>query len=86
MTLPAAADDPAHRYLSTACLHGRHDYCNAMVGYQGVKRPAQCKWCSANCECPRHTNPDAPCVGDDKEAARPPCHEGKMTGPQPSVG
>lgn len=40
-----------HRYLSTACLHGEHDYCKAMVGQQGDKRPARCKFCDALCVC-----------------------------------
>ncbi len=43
-----------HVYLSTACLHGEHDYCNSMVGAQGVKRPAQCKFCEATCICECH--------------------------------
>lgn len=43
--------DGKHRYLSTACLHGRHDHCASMVGYQGVKRPGSCKFCDARCCC-----------------------------------
>lgn len=43
-----------HTYLSTACWHKHHDYCNSMVGYQGEKRPAQCKFCSAHCICECH--------------------------------
>lgn len=46
-----------HDYLSTACLHQRHDYCNAMTGVQGTKRPAQCKWCEARCRCDCHVTP-----------------------------
>lgn len=42
-----------HRYLSTACLHGQHDHCLAMVGFAGAKRPAQCKFCEARCVCPQ---------------------------------
>ncbi len=49
-----------HRYLSTACLHGRHDYCASMTGLQGAKRPATCKWCDARCICACHMQP-----GDD---------------------
>lgn len=45
--------DP-HVYLSTACRHERHDYCTAMVGLQGAKRPARCKFCDARCVCPCH--------------------------------
>lgn len=43
-----------HEYLSTACFHGEHDYCAAMVGYQGAKRPARCKFCDAGCVCTCH--------------------------------
>lgn len=43
-----------HEYLSTACLHEQHEYCNAMVGYQGQKRPATCKFCDAKCVCLCH--------------------------------
>lgn len=43
-----------HDYLSTACLHDEHQYCAAMTGYQGAKRPAQCKFCEARCVCPCH--------------------------------
>lgn len=80
MTLPAAGNETAHRYLSTACLHGRHDYCNApTVSRDGTwqaigpsysallgepKTAARCKFCSAPCECPKHADSDAPCVGD----------------------
>lgn len=46
-----------HEYLSTACHHGRHDYCAAMVGVQGEKRPATCKFCDARCVCPCHAGP-----------------------------
>lgn len=49
-----AATTSEHSYLSTACLHHRHDYCEAMVGYQGEKRPAQCKFCEAKCVCRCH--------------------------------
>ncbi len=43
-----------HRYLSTGCLHDRHDYCQSMTGYQGEKRPGKCKFCDAACVCPCH--------------------------------
>jgi hypothetical protein len=45
--------DP-HVYLSTGCLHGHHDYCHAMTGQQGEKRPGRCKFCEARCICPCH--------------------------------
>jgi hypothetical protein len=38
-------------YLSTACLHGLHDYCKAYTGAAGTKIPAQCKFCGAHCRC-----------------------------------
>lgn len=60
----------AHVYLSTACLHGRHDYCNAPTvtrdGQWAVldpsysserdatKAPAACKFCKAPCICRCH--------------------------------
>lgn len=44
----------AHVYLSTGCHHGRHDYCAAMTGWQGEKRPAICKFCPAPCVCRCH--------------------------------
>lgn len=44
----------SHEYLSTGCYHGRHDYCAAMTGYQGEKRPGRCKFCDARCICPCH--------------------------------
>jgi len=40
-----------HTYLSTACLHGEHDYCNSYTGAAGQKRPAECKFCGAPCRC-----------------------------------
>lgn len=43
-----------HVYLSTGCFHGEHTYCASMVGVQGAKRPAQCKFCEARCVCPCH--------------------------------
>lgn len=62
--------EATHDYLSTACHHeaqehatgnpGRaadlHTHCSAMVGYAGIKRPAQCKWCDATCRCPGHND------------------------------
>lgn len=43
-----------HFYVSTGCLHGRHDYCQAQHGRVGPKRPATCKFCGAPCRCPCH--------------------------------
>ena len=44
-----------HDYLSTACLHGRHDYCSGDRRLDGQpKIPARCKWCSAACRCTCH--------------------------------
>lgn len=45
--------DP-HIYLSTACLHGQHLYCQNKVGADGQKKPAECKWCTARCICECH--------------------------------
>lgn len=49
MTLHAS-----HVYLSTACLHGRHDYCQGREGQAGPKEPAVCKFCSSRCVCECH--------------------------------
>lgn len=61
---PSAVDNPslhdpsneAHEYLSTACFHGRHDYCKAQVNvqYGYRKTPAACKFCGARCGCACH--------------------------------
>jgi hypothetical protein len=49
-----------HRYTSTACLHGEHDYCSGTTRQDGSsKTPAQCKFCSAPCECPHHADSPA---------------------------
>lgn len=41
-----------HTYLSTACLHGQHDYCNTSIRDDGgTKVPACCKFCGAPCVC-----------------------------------
>lgn len=45
---------PLHAYLSTACLHGRHERCDSMIGVDGTKRPATCKYCDARCVCAHH--------------------------------
>lgn len=55
----AVAPMPEHEYLSTACLHGEHDYCAATQaedaeGWLFSRRPAQCKFCQAPCVCPCH--------------------------------
>jgi hypothetical protein len=50
-----------HQYLSTACLHGEHGYCQAATGSNGTtqwdKAPASCKFCGAPCTCPCHGEP-----------------------------
>lgn len=47
-----------HEYLSTGCLHGRHDYCQSDKGDNGAvswhKMPGECKFCAAKCTCPCH--------------------------------
>ena len=43
-----------HVYLSTGCLHGRHDYCQGTTGLAGKKRPGECKFCGAKCVCECH--------------------------------
>ena len=46
-----------HIYLSTGCLHDDHDYCQAMTGLAGKKRPGECKHCQAKCVCDCHARP-----------------------------
>lgn len=46
---------PTHEYLSTACLHGKHEHCKAKVNLEGdPKDPACCKWCAEPCVCECH--------------------------------
>lgn len=47
-----------HVYLSTGCFHGEHNHCSDMVGTQGEKRPATCKFCEAFCICACHETQD----------------------------
>lgn len=53
---PADVAPPVvHDYLSTACLHGRHDHCAGPLALDGsAKAPARCKWCPAPCGCRCH--------------------------------
>lgn len=48
-----------HQYLSTGCLHDKHEYCqaDAVAKDGGVLRkvPAQCKFCEAPCICDCHS-------------------------------
>lgn len=43
-----------HDYLSTACLHEQHLYCQSTVGSVGPKIPAVCKFCGTKCRCECH--------------------------------
>lgn len=55
IVLAAPFDADHHVYWSTACLHGRHEYCACDVGLTGdEKAPHTCKWCPAQCICPCH--------------------------------
>jgi hypothetical protein len=45
---------PEHDYLSTACLHGEHGYCQGTEGQAGPKTPGKCKFCDAACRCACH--------------------------------
>lgn len=48
-------DTGEHVYLSTSCLHGEHDYCQApLVDADRRKVPATCKFCSTPCVCECH--------------------------------
>ncbi len=48
-----------HLYVSTACQHGHHDYCQRETGMLGQKVPARCKFCQAPCLCPCHREASA---------------------------
>jgi len=43
-----------HKYLSTSCFHGQHEYCKAKHGLAGPKKPAECKFCGSRCICLCH--------------------------------
>jgi hypothetical protein len=55
-TAPVVVAGYQHDYLSTACLHHRHDYyCSGTDREDGsTKTPACCKFCSAPCRCTCH--------------------------------
>jgi hypothetical protein len=50
----------SHVYLSTSCMHERHDYCASPVGSNGetswIKVAGACKFCPARCICMCHRN------------------------------
>lgn len=55
-----------HVYLSTACLHGAHEYCGARYNAYTLepKKPAECKYCEARCICGCHKGREVkPTVG-----------------------
>ena len=44
-----------HIYLSTACMHSKHDYCQSCERPDGTaKVPGTCKFCQAPCICDCH--------------------------------
>ncbi len=44
-----------HVYLSTSCLHGVHNHCDAKTAITGGPKIATtCKWCVATCVCECH--------------------------------
>ncbi|MGW3196277.1 hypothetical protein ACWDBD_17160 [Streptomyces sp. NPDC001118] len=53
-TPTAATQATEHVYLSTGCLHGKHDYCRSHTGLSGAKKAAVCKFCQAPCRCSCH--------------------------------
>ncbi|WP_405673183.1 hypothetical protein [Streptomyces sp. NBC_01530] len=72
---PASSDslDNPHAYLSTGCYHDDHTYCQSMTGLNGAKRPGECKFCGAPCQCPCHqqtTADSGPSVAECAEADR----------------
>lgn len=58
--------DHSGGYLSTACVHGLHGYCNATLVQEPsvpgvrVKVPGRCKFCPAECICICHGTVDSP--------------------------
>ena len=57
-----------HYYLSTACLHGVHDYCGSRETFGGKpKKPHTCKFCDAQCICPCHFPPREPATDIGEE-------------------
>lgn len=52
--LAPTRDPDEHVYLSTACLHGEHGYCQHHTGLSGAKTPGVCKFCAAPCVCECH--------------------------------
>jgi hypothetical protein len=54
MTEEAQVYSRGHDYLSTACLHGEHDYCKSTVGAVGPKVASVCKFCGTKCRCQCH--------------------------------
>jgi hypothetical protein len=69
------APGTGHRYLSTSCLHGKHDYCKNPVGSNGTvdwaKTPASCKFCPALCICWCHASPSVPVPGPQDSSSEP---------------
>lgn len=57
--LPSTPPTQDHRYISTACLHDRHDQCGVKQAERGETGPPHCKYCDSVCSCPvcRHTPP-----------------------------
>lgn len=52
---PSVGNVVRHVYLSTACMHGIHQHCQAGATQYGEEKvPATCKWCAAPCICPCH--------------------------------
>lgn len=52
--LTPTRDPDEHVYLSTACLHGEHGYCQHHTGLSGAKTPGVCRFCAAPCVCECH--------------------------------
>jgi hypothetical protein len=63
--------DGTHDYLSTACLHELHDYCQCDTRPDGQpKIPGKCKFCDARCRCACHRLRSRPDILGAVELAR----------------
>lgn len=52
---PVDEQDHGTPFVSMACTHGAHGYCQSSEREDGSPKPAaQCEFCGADCVCPCH--------------------------------